>query len=95
MLGQGYLSIHTVIIKGTQVYNSEKGRWTETDALDVMQMIGRAGLPYKYDPRVQGILITDHCQLEYYLSLMNQQVSQHLNLEIIQISFFIIILAPN
>jgi len=33
------LPAHTVIIKGTQVYNPEKGRWVELGALDVMQVI--------------------------------------------------------
>lgn len=32
------LPAHTVIIKGTQVYSPEKGRWTELGALDVMQV---------------------------------------------------------
>lgn len=32
------LPAHTVIIKGTQIYNPEKGRWTELGALDVMQV---------------------------------------------------------
>lgn len=32
------LPAHTVIIKGTQVYNPEKGRWMELSALDVMQV---------------------------------------------------------
>jgi hypothetical protein len=31
------LPTHTVIIKSIQVYNPEKGRWTELSALDVMQ----------------------------------------------------------
>lgn len=33
------LPAHTVIIKGTQVYNPEKGRWVELGALDVLQVI--------------------------------------------------------
>jgi pre-mRNA-splicing helicase BRR2 len=33
----GNLPTHSVIIKGTQVYNPEKGRWTELSAFDVMQ----------------------------------------------------------
>ena len=33
------LPAHTVIIKGTQVYSPEKGRWVELGALDVMQVI--------------------------------------------------------
>lgn len=32
------LPAHTVIIKGTQVYNPEKGRWMELGALDVLQV---------------------------------------------------------
>ncbi|ESO86122.1 hypothetical protein LOTGIDRAFT_239637 [Lottia gigantea] len=67
------LPAHTVIIKGTQIYNPEKGRWVELGALDVMQMLGRAGRP-QYDTNGEGIMITNHSELQYYLSLMNQQL---------------------
>lgn len=67
------LPAHTVIIKGTQVYNPEKGRWVELGALDVLQMLGRAGRP-QYDTKGEGILITQHSELQYYLSLLNQQL---------------------
>nr|XP_022917935.1 putative U5 small nuclear ribonucleoprotein 200 kDa helicase isoform X2 [Onthophagus taurus] len=67
------LPAHTVIIKGTQIYNPEKGRWTELGALDVLQMLGRAGRP-QYDTKGEGILITNHSELQYYLSLLNQQL---------------------
>lgn len=67
------LPAHTVIIKGTQIYNPEKGRWVELGALDVMQMLGRAGRP-QYDTKGEGILLTSHSELQYYLSLMNQQL---------------------
>eukprot|EP00906_Rhabdomonas_costata_P006818 RCo009880 len=67
------LPAHTVIIKGTQIYNPEKGKWMELSALDVMQMMGRAGRP-QYDVRGEGIIITSHTELQYYLSLMNQQL---------------------
>jgi hypothetical protein len=40
-----------------QVYNPEKGTWTELGALDVMQMFGRAGRP-QYDTFGEGIIIT-------------------------------------
>ncbi|VDK71756.1 unnamed protein product, partial [Onchocerca ochengi] len=66
------LPAHTVIIKGTQIYSPEIGRWTELGALDVMQMLGRAGRP-QYDSKGKGIMITHHSELQYYLSLMNQQ----------------------
>jgi pre-mRNA-splicing helicase BRR2 len=36
------LPAHAVIIKGTQVYNPEKGRWTELSPLDVMQVSAAA-----------------------------------------------------
>uniref|UniRef100_J3LSQ6 RNA helicase n=1 Tax=Oryza brachyantha TaxID=4533 RepID=J3LSQ6_ORYBR len=67
------LPAHTVIIKGTQIYNPEKGAWTELSPLDVMQMLGRAGRP-QYDTHGQGIILTGHSELKYYLSLMNQQL---------------------
>ncbi|XP_076060028.1 U5 small nuclear ribonucleoprotein l(3)72Ab [Oratosquilla oratoria] len=67
------LPAHTVIIKGTQVYDASKGRWVELGALDVLQMLGRAGRP-QYDTKGEGILITNHSELQYYLSLLNQQL---------------------
>ncbi|RVE44496.1 hypothetical protein evm_010825 [Chilo suppressalis] len=67
------LPAHTVIVKGTQVYSPEKGRWGELGALDVLQMLGRAGRP-QYDTKGEGILITNYSELQYYLSLLNQQL---------------------
>ncbi|KAG2647950.1 hypothetical protein PVAP13_1NG004400 [Panicum virgatum] len=67
------LPAHTVIIKGTQIYNPEKGAWTELSPLDVMQMLGRAGRP-QYDTHGEGIILTGHSELQFYLSLMNQQL---------------------
>lgn len=32
------LPAHSVVIKGTQVYSPEKGRWIELGALDVLQV---------------------------------------------------------
>ncbi|KAL7671633.1 hypothetical protein ACOME3_006524 [Neoechinorhynchus agilis] len=51
----------------------ERGRWVELGALDVMQMLGRAGRP-QFDRRGVGVLLTTYTQLQYYLSLMNQQL---------------------
>jgi len=67
------LPAHTVIIKGTQVYSPEKGRWVELGMLDVLQMLGRGGRP-QYDKKGEGVLLTSHSELQYYLSLMNQQL---------------------
>ncbi|PJF17760.1 hypothetical protein PSACC_02423 [Paramicrosporidium saccamoebae] len=86
------LPAHTVIIKGTQVYNPEKGRWCELSAQDVLQMLGRAGRP-QYDTHGEGIIITTHGEVQFYLSLLNQQLPiesqlitklvDHLNAEIV------------
>lgn len=86
------LPAHAAIIKGTQIYNPEKGRWTELSPQDVLQMLGRAGRP-QYDTYGEGIIITNHGELQYYLSMMNQQLpiesqfvsklSDNLNAEIV------------
>ncbi|OJJ71614.1 hypothetical protein ASPBRDRAFT_42964 [Aspergillus brasiliensis CBS 101740] len=67
------LPAHTVIIKGTQIYSPEKGSWVELSPQDVLQMLGRAGRP-QYDTFGEGIIITSQTEIQYYLSLMNQQL---------------------
>ena len=67
------LPAHTVIIKGTQIYSPEKGSWVELSPQDVLQMLGRAGRP-QYDTFGEGIIITTQSEIQYYLSLMNQQL---------------------
>ena len=45
--------------------------------MDVMQMLGRAGRPQfmsRADDMGEGIIITQHSELQYYLSLLNQQL---------------------
>jgi pre-mRNA-splicing helicase BRR2 len=86
------LPAHAVIIKGTQIYDPSKGRWAELSPLDVQQMLGRAGRP-QYDSEGEGIIMTAHNELQYYLSLMNLQLPvesqmvkslpDHLNAEIV------------
>ncbi|CAD7928199.1 unnamed protein product, partial [Amoebophrya sp. A120] len=67
------LPAHTVIIKGTQVYKPDLGKWDELGCLDMLQMMGRAGRP-GYEKEGHGIIITQHSELQYYLSLMNMQL---------------------
>ncbi|KAK3060469.1 hypothetical protein LTS18_008484, partial [Coniosporium uncinatum] len=67
------LPAHTVIIKGTQIYSPEKGSWVELSPQDVLQMLGRAGRP-QYDTFGEGIIITTQNEMQYYLSLLNQQL---------------------
>lgn len=58
---------------GTQVYLPEKGAWSELSPMDILQMMGRAGRP-QYDTSGHAILITQHSELQFYLSLNNQQL---------------------
>ena len=67
------LPAHAVVIKGTQVYSPEKGGWVELSPQDVLQMLGRAGRP-QYDTFGEGIIITTQTEIQYYLSLLNQQL---------------------
>lgn len=86
------LPAHAVIIKGTQIYDPSKGRWAELSPLDVLQMLGRAGRP-QYDSEGEGIIMTAHSELQYYLSLTNLQLPvesqliktlpNHLNAEVV------------
>ena len=50
--------------------------------MDILQMMGRAGRP-QYDTSGHAILITQHSELQFYLSLNNQQLpieSQMINM---------------
>ena len=86
------LPAHTVIIKGTQVYNAEHGGFADLGMLDVMQIFGRAGRP-QFDTSGEGIIITGSDKLSHYLSLLTAQVPiessfikalpDHLNAEVV------------
>ncbi|KAH3714509.1 activating signal cointegrator 1 complex subunit 3 [Pelomyxa schiedti] len=86
------LPAHTVIIRGTQIYNAEKGGFVDLGMLDVMQIFGRAGRP-QFDKSGEGIIITSHENLDHYLALLSHQLpiesqftkrlADHLNAEIV------------
>jgi activating signal cointegrator complex subunit 3 len=61
-----------VIIKGTQVYNAEKGKFVSVSMLDVMQIFGRAGRP-QYDGEGSAVMLTTHDELYRYLALTAHQ----------------------
>ena len=61
-----------VIIKGTQVYNAEKGKFCSLGMLDVMQIFGRAGRP-QFDDEGSAVMITTHDELYRYLALTSHQ----------------------
>ena len=66
------LPAHTVIIKGTQLYNAEKGAFVDLGVLDVMQIFGRAGRP-QFDTSGEGIIITQHAKLAHYLAMLTRE----------------------
>lgn len=63
------LPAHTVIIKGTKVYNQISGGYEDIGILDVHQMFGRAGRP-QYDTSGHAILITPSKILSKYTSTL-------------------------
>lgn len=67
------LPAHAVVIRGTQVYSAEQGRWVELSPMDVMQMMGRAGRP-QFDTQGEGFIITTKSEVLFYLSVLNQQL---------------------
>jgi antiviral helicase SLH1 len=61
-----------VIIKGTQLYSSEAGKFVDLGILDVLQIFGRAGRPQFQDSGI-GYICTTHDKLQHYLSAVTQQ----------------------
>lgn len=86
------LPAHTVVVKGTEVYNPEKGGRVDLSILDVMQIFGRAGRP-QFDSSGEATLITTHDAMARYLdklvrevpieSTFIKQLADHLNAEIV------------
>eukprot|EP00605_Chrysophyceae_sp_TOSAG23-4_P002130 GSChrysophyteH1.ASY1.ANO1.2357.1 assembled CDS len=86
------LPAHTVIIKGTELYDPERGGFVDLSILDVLQIFGRAGRP-QYAETGHAILITPHKSLNNYLGMLGQQapiesnfikaLADHLNAEVV------------
>ncbi|KAK5082315.1 putative steryl acetyl hydrolase mug81 [Lithohypha guttulata] len=62
-----------VIIKGTQLYSSEAGKFVDLGILDVLQIFGRAGRPQFQDSGV-GYIVTTQDKLQHYLSAVTSQI---------------------
>lgn len=62
-----------VIIKGTQVYNAQKGAFTDLGILDVLQIFGRAGRP-QFQEFGRGFICTTADKLSHYLTAVTQQI---------------------
>lgn len=85
------LPAHTVIIRGTQIYDPQRGGFVSMSVLDVMQIFGRAGRP-QFDTSGEGIIISDEKQVTHFLRLianalpieskMKSKLCDHLNAEV-------------
>ncbi|CAD2219534.1 RNA helicase [Angomonas deanei] len=85
------LPAHTVIIRGTQMYDPKRGGLVSISVLDVMQIFGRAGRP-QFDTSGHGIIISDEKEISYFLriiasslpieSKMQSKLCDHLNAEV-------------
>ncbi|KAF9171872.1 hypothetical protein BGX20_006778 [Mortierella sp. AD010] len=67
------LPAYAVVIKGTQVYNTQKGAFVDLSILDVMQIFGRAGRP-QYESHGVGYILTTLDKLNHYVALITQQL---------------------
>jgi len=61
-----------VLIKGTQVYNAQEGKFTDLGILDVLQIFGRAGRPQFQDSGI-GFICTTHDRLDHYMRAVTEQ----------------------
>ena len=66
------LPAHTVIIKGTDVYEPGVG-FKDLSILDVQQIFGRAGRP-QFDTYGEAVLITKMERLNYFMGMMTLKV---------------------
>lgn len=62
-----------VIIKGTQVYSAQDGKFIDLGILDVLQIFGRAGRPQFQDTGI-GMICTTQDKLAHYLQAVTSQV---------------------
>ncbi|GME28323.1 Helicase [Neofusicoccum parvum] len=61
-----------VVIKGTQLYSAQEGKFVDVGILDVLQIFGRAGRPQFEDTGI-GFICTTHDKLQHYLTAVTQQ----------------------
>ncbi|KAI1265819.1 Sec63 Brl domain-containing protein [Xylariaceae sp. FL1019] len=61
-----------VVIKGTQVYSAQDGKFVDLGILDVLQIFGRAGRPQFEDTGI-GMICTTADKLPHYLSAVTDQ----------------------
>ncbi|KAK0637336.1 Sec63 Brl domain-containing protein [Bombardia bombarda] len=62
-----------VVIKGTQVYSAQDGKFVDLGILDVLQIFGRAGRPQFEDVGI-GMICTTQDKLAHYLTAVTDQL---------------------
>lgn len=62
-----------VVIKGTQVYSAQDGKFVDLGILDVLQIFGRAGRPQFEDTGI-GMICTTQEKLSHYLTAVTDQL---------------------
>jgi len=62
-----------VVIKGTQVYSAQDGKFVDLGILDVLQIFGRAGRPQFEDTGI-GMICTTQDKLNHYLTAVTDQL---------------------
>jgi len=66
------LPAYAVLIKGTDVYDSSLGKFSDLSILDVLQIFGRAGRP-QYESVGVGYIITSQEKLTHYVDAITSQ----------------------
>ncbi|KAI9295443.1 Sec63-domain-containing protein [Neoconidiobolus thromboides FSU 785] len=66
------LPAYAVVIRGTQVYDAQKGSFVDLSILDVLQIFGRAGRP-QYEDQGVGYILTTGDKLSHFVSAITQQ----------------------
>uniref|UniRef100_A0A0K0DLR1 Activating signal cointegrator 1 complex subunit 3 n=1 Tax=Angiostrongylus cantonensis TaxID=6313 RepID=A0A0K0DLR1_ANGCA len=66
------LPAHAVVIRGTDVFDAERGQFTDLGILDVQQIFGRAGRP-QFENEGHGVIITTQNKLDKYLGMLIRQ----------------------
>ncbi|KAH7696485.1 Protein Y54E2A.4, partial [Aphelenchoides avenae] len=66
------LPAHAVIIRGTEIFDPQKGVFTDIGVLDVQQIFGRAGRP-QYESSGHGVIITTLAKIPKYVGMLIRQ----------------------
>ncbi|ORY79832.1 antiviral helicase SLH1 [Protomyces lactucae-debilis] len=66
------LPAYAVVIRGTQLYDPQKGSFVDLGVLDVLQIFGRAGRP-QFETHGVGYICTTHDKLAHYTNAITAQ----------------------